>query len=134
MNMQDFYTRQKGSEGKKVPLYSPSGEPTSHWLLVRSIDSDEFRRAEIQAKRAAAKLVEIEDEEERAAEVRKQTTGVIASLIAGWSFEQECSPDNVVNFLTEAPQIADMVNQIAARRRDFYNAPSENCTSGQKRK
>lgn len=118
--MQEFFTRQKASEGRKLPLYLPNGEASDHWLQVRGVDSDEFKQAENAAKREAVKLAEIEDVQERAEAVRTTELKCIAALIAGWSFEQEFTEDNVVTFLREAPQIADMVNRYAANRKAFF--------------
>lgn len=118
--MQEFFTRKAANEGKKVPLYLPNGEKSDHWLIVRGVDSDEFKLAESKAKRNAINLAQIEDENERIEAVRTTELESIAALIANWSFNQKCTPDNVVKFLREAPQIADMVNRYAANRKGFF--------------
>ncbi|QMV29699.1 hypothetical protein [Vibrio phage vB_VnaS-AQKL99] len=118
--MEEFFTRQKACEGKKVPLYKPNGEPSEHWFKIRGVDSDQFKEAETAAKRKAIELAQIEDVKERAEAVRTTELACIAALVADWSFEQECTTDNVVNFLREAPQIADMVNRFAANRKSFF--------------
>ncbi|ANO57507.1 hypothetical protein [Vibrio phage vB_VhaS-tm] len=118
--MQEFFTRQKANEGKKVPLYLPNGEPSEHWIQIRGVDSDQFKEAERAAKRKAIEFAQIEDTKERAEAVREAELGCIAALVVDWSFDQECTPDNVVNFLREAPQIADMVNRYAANRKSFF--------------
>lgn len=132
--MKEFYTRQKANEGVKLPLFHPDGTPSEHWFLVRGIDSDQFRRAEASAKRKAVELAQIEDADERAEQVRETELKCIAALVASWSFEEECTTENVVNFLREAPQIADAVNRYAARRADFFGKKSSNSATGRKRK
>lgn len=132
--MQEFYTRQTANEGVQLPLYRPDGTLSEHWLRVRGVDSDHFRRAEAKAKRKAVELAQIEDEQKRAEAVRETELECIAALVAGWSFEQEASLINVVNFLREAPQIADMVNRFAARRAEFFSKKSASSATGQKSK
>lgn len=132
--MQEFFTRQTANEGVQLPLYRPDGTLSEHWLQVRGVDSDHFRRAEAKAKRKAVELAQIEDEQKRAEAVRETELECIAALVAGWSFEQEASPINVVNFLREAPQIADMVNRFAARRAEFFSKKSASSATGQKSK
>lgn len=134
MNMQSFYTRQKANDGKKVPLYLPDGTASEHWFVIRGIDSDYFRKAEAAGKRKAIEIAQIEDINERAEEIRTTELTCIAALIADWSFEEECTEENVVNFLREAPQIADMVNRYAARRADFFAIGSTNSADGSKAK
>ncbi|CAM0070117.1 Tail assembly chaperone [Vibrio phage K251 g3] len=118
--MQEFFTRQKANEGKKIPLYLPDGKPSDHWLVVRGVDSDHFKQAETRGKRQAITIAKIEGADERAQAIRDTELTCIAALVADWSFDQECTEPNVVNFLREAPQIADMVNQVAAKRASFF--------------
>jgi hypothetical protein len=132
--MQEFFTRQTANEGVKLPLYRPDGTLSEHWLQVRGVDSDHFRRAEAKGKRKAVELAQIEDEQKRADAVRETELECIAALVAGWSFEQEATLINVVNFLREAPQIADMVNRFAARRAEFFSKKSASSATGQKSK
>jgi hypothetical protein len=128
--MKEFFTRDRANEGIKVPLYHPDGSASEHWLIVRGIDSDEFRKAETQAKRNAIDVAQIKDEDERAERIRETELVCIASLIADWSFDEKCNQVNVVKLLREAPQIADMVNRLAARRADFFSEKYSNSTDG----
>ncbi|USL90033.1 hypothetical protein [Vibrio phage vB_VpaS_CHI] len=118
--MEEFFTRQKANEGKKVPLYLPNGEPSEHWIQIRGVDSDQFKEAETAAKRKAVEIAQIESTQERAEAVRTTELKCIAALVADWSFDKPCDETNVVNFLREAPQIADMVNRYAANRKSFF--------------
>ena len=120
MSMQSFYTRDKANEGVKLPLFTPTGEESEYWLRVRGIDSDAFKIANAKSKRKAKELAQIEDETERTEAIDKEETELIASLIVDWNFEEECTHDNVVKFLTNAPQIANVVNTFAAKRSLFF--------------
>lgn len=118
--MNKFFTRQKSNEGKKFPLYYPDGTASEFHLIVVGIDSDIFKRAEATAKRQAVDLATIKDQDERADKVREIETKMIARLVTGWNLEEEFTYDNVVKFLTEAPQIAEMVNRVSANRIAFF--------------
>lgn len=119
-DMSKFFTRQTAGEGIKVPLSLPSGEESEHFFIVRGIDSDEFRDADARARRKALVISEIDDAEEKEDMVKESQLDIIVSLVADWSFEEECTPDNVRKFLREAPQISDAVDRIATRRSLFF--------------
>ena len=119
--MQEFFTRERANNGIRVPLHFPDGSLSEHWLQIGGVDSDAFRAAELKAKRYAIDIAQIESEGEKAAAIRKTELECVASLILGWSFEEPLTIENVVKFLTEAPQIADMVNRLAAKRSEFYS-------------
>ncbi|ALH23697.1 hypothetical protein PaMx11_23 [Pseudomonas phage PaMx11] len=118
--MEAFFTREKASLGVQLPLYAPTGEKTEHWLRIRGIDSDEFRAAEADARRDAMRVAAIEDLEERRLAIQDAQRALIATLVIGWSFEQECTHDNVMKFFREAPQIQDAVDKAASRRALFF--------------
>lgn len=118
--MKNFFTRQTANDGIKLPLYYPNGDLSEHWLIVRGVDSDHFRRAETRAKRKVIEFAQIDNELEREEAASKAEIECLAELIADWSFEEEFNHDNVVKFLTEAPQIADIINKFAARRSEFF--------------
>lgn len=115
-SMKDFYTRSAASIGIQVPLSLPDGSLTDDWLQIRGTDSDEFQRADLNAKRMALTIAGMEDETAREEAIELQKRKIIASLVAGWSFPEECNEENILEFLKEAPQIADLVDRIARNR------------------
>ena len=129
--MKEFFTREKANKGIELPLFFPDGSKSEHSLTVRGVDSDHFRKAEAHAKRKAIEISEVEKLEDREEAVREIELECIASLVAGWTFEEKFTPVNVVNFLREAPQIAIMVARFAARRSLFFQKKQESSTSGQ---
>lgn len=131
MSMEQFFTRQRASEGKKFPLTAPDGTKTEHWLLIRGVDSDEFQRAEHLARREALKVNEIESMEDKAVFQMETERKTIASLVADWSFDQPCTPDNVVKFFKEAPQIQEMVSLLSVRRSIFFAPTPQTSADGQ---
>ena len=124
-SMKDFYTRKAGNEGTKVPLIGPDGKKTDDYLIIRSVDSDAFRDAEADAKRLAIDAAKIDDINERKQLAKKAELSMIVSLVADWSLDEEFNEDNLREFLTESPQIADAVNQIAAKRVFFIEKKSK---------
>ena len=131
--MKEFFTRQAANEGVKLPLQHPDGTPSGHWLQVRGIDSDSFRRAETKGKQRVMELLSVKDDHLREEEIEKAEVECIASLVAGWSFPQPLTQEEVVLFLTEAPQIREQVNSFAARRAAFFAKKSMRSAGGLKK-
>jgi len=128
--MKEFYTRETANEGVTLPLYHPDGTKSEHSFLVGGVDSDAFRSAETKAKRKAIELAQIDDEDERVSAIAEVELTCIAALVISWSFPQECTAENKINFLREAPQIADAVNRFAAKRAAFFAKKSNSSANG----
>lgn len=144
--MKRFHTRAAANEGVQVPLTGPDGEPTEYWLRLIGLDSDAFRRKRIEVNRDsllkasvkgaknAEELLDLGD-----AFHAKQKLRLLACLITDWNFTDEaeppqplpCTEENIIAFLTEAPQIADMIDRLAADRAFFLHAHSKPSSSGQ---
>lgn len=129
-----FFTRDKANEGVKVPLVTAAGEESEHWFRIRGIDSDNFRIAERDAKRKAIDIAQIGDVQKRAEAIREAEVIVIASLVADWSFDEECTVESVTIFLQHAPQIADMINQYSAVKSNFFKSELDTFIDGSKSK
>lgn len=124
-----FFTAQEANEGRRMPLVTPDGKPTEHWLLVRNVDSLAFRVADTESKRNAAKAAEIKDVTAQVEYMANEMTVLISSLVADWSFAQPCTRDSVVTFLKQAPQIEDAINRFAARG-TFFRSGQPNSANG----
>lgn len=133
LSMEAFFTRERANEGVEVPLYTPDGSKTEHWVRIRGVDSDLFREAEANSKRDAFHVASIEDTVERAKAIQDTKLNLIAALVISWSFEKECTLDNVKEFFRQAPQIADAVDQVASKRALFFAKRSSNSVSTPKR-
>lgn len=120
--MDEFHTRTKANEGHKIPLYAADGRLTAHWLRIRGVDSDAFRKAQARQTRRVAEIAAL-DAEAREDAIMDATLEMQASLVIEWSFEMECTHANVKNFLREAPQIAAEVDKFASRRTFFFKTP-----------
>lgn len=118
--LSDFFTRKVANEGKKLPLYAPDGEMTDEWLLIRGIDSDEFRKAEAKGRRRAIEVGQTRNADKILEALEETQLETIASLVADWSFSEKCTPQNVVNALREAPQLVTAINNFAGKRANFF--------------
>lgn len=103
-------------------LSLPDGSETNEWLKLRGINSPQFEKAASVADRELLELKQKdldehsqEHKEERKAITRK----MLASLIAGWSFDQAATSEAVIDFLTGAPQIQRSVDEFAVQIRNF---------------
>ncbi|MGL5525673.1 MAG: phage tail assembly chaperone [Aeromonas veronii] len=128
--MKEFFTSDRAEEGVELPLITPEGKATEHWLRIRGVDSDVFRLAELEASRAAVEAANKPDPVERDKALLAVKTHLIAALVISWSFEQECTRDNVVTFFTKAPQIASAVDMKAGNRSSFFLQGPSSFVSG----
>lgn len=128
--MEQFFTREVGNRGRKFFLSLPTGEITEHWVVIRSVDSDEFRLTDSEVRRELLSLVDQDDNKDKSEKVEELVRKTVASLIADWSFDQECTMENRMKFLKEAPQIQDMVNRLSAQRKVFFVEGSNGSSSG----
>ena len=119
-DMSAFMTRTRANEGQKIPLWTPEGEATAHWIQVRGIDSDAFTRAKSKQTRRTAEIAALPEGPERDEAALDATLELYVALVSAWSFDMECNHDNVKNFLREAPQIAAEIDKLASRRTFFF--------------
>ena len=88
MGLSDFHTRKAANDGIKVVLSLPNGNKSDHFLMIRGIDSDEFRRAETAKNRALIGINELSDDAKESL-LNKIAIDLISSLVIGWSFDDE---------------------------------------------
>ena len=128
MGMEDFYTRDKANEGQRLPLRTPDGQPTDHWLQVRHVWSDAFQSAEEASMREIQERIVALGDKAADADIakakREGTNRLLASLVSEWSFDEPCTPDAVAAFLDKAPQIAEQINRFAADAKRFFGSES----------
>lgn len=136
MSMESFYTRSSANAGIELPLYTPDGKKSEHHLRIVGIDSDLFREKELEEKRRALNEIRAmkdpKDEKEKDRLEQESTRRLLASMIISWSFPEECTEENKVAFLREAPQIAAQINRHSADRTLFFVNASTNSPDSQK--
>jgi len=120
MSMESFFTADDANDGTKLPLFAPDGKATEHWLLIRGVDSDAYRTSHTRVLQNARKLKATDDDEEIAKRTNEGLFELAVSLVGGWSFEQECTRENVSAFLKKAPQVIDPINEFAGNRSLFF--------------
>lgn len=124
MKPSDFFTRAKANEGERMPLSLPDGTPTDEWLLIRGVDSDQFRSALDDFRRDLLTFASVKDEQEKADKTEQARLKLNAALIIGWSFEAEFSESALLEFLRESPYITAEVDRFASDRRRFFGKRS----------
>lgn len=127
--MQDFYVRESANEGKRLPLRTPDGKPTEHWLQIRSQWSDRFREVKADSERAIADIAGKSPEEQKAG-IAAAKLDLLSALVSAWSFEQPCTPEAVRDFLHNAPQIAQAINSFAGDDGRFFRTGSTSSMPG----
>ena len=135
MSMADFFTADEANEGEKLPLYTPDGVATSHYIIVRGVDSDAYRLAHTRIMRRA-RFADIDTDDARDKLTLDAMTELAASLVSGWSFDEEFSTEAVLAFLKKAPQFVSPINELAGNRSLFFglkrsvSVASQNPSSG----
>lgn len=132
---EEFFILDSQNEGVKVDLYRPDGTKSDHWVQIRGHFSDEFqnaRRRMLSVSKAKATAQLPADQIEK--EIQKKQTELTAVLIMDWSFDIECNEKNKVDFLTKAPQIAAMVDKVAAEQALFMRGSGGSSKSGSPKK
>lgn len=127
-DLEAFATAELSEEGVKVPLVDVEGNLTEHWIKIKSTDSMAFKNAQSKFRKRILALHELEDKNnglDYALEQEKLTLELLASLVVGWSFknddgsEFECSNENVIKVLKDAPILAQEIDKASARRQNF---------------
>ena len=130
----DFFTRGSANKGVKLPLYYPDGTISKDHLTILGIDSDVFRSADASARRKAIDIAMIKDEAERDEALYQAKIVLISVLVSEWSFPEPCNAENVAEFLIEAPQLVDQIDEVAASRVEFVKKKQRRSTSTPKQK
>lgn len=124
MKPSDFFTRAKANEGERMPLSLPDGTPTDEWLLIRGVDSDQFRVALDDFRRELLAAASIKDEAEKAEKTEAARLRMNSALVIGWSFDIEFTDDALLELLRESPYITAEVDRFASDRRRFFGKRS----------
>jgi hypothetical protein len=131
-SMEAFFTRPAANLGIELPLYTPDGQPSGHTLTVLGVDSDTFRRTETEVMRKGIEIAQMPEGAERTEAFEHQQVRLISCLISAWTLEEECSEDNKIVFLKNAPQIRDAIDKVAVQRKHFLGLASKDSSPSQK--
>lgn len=136
MSKSDRYkTRSLAQKPIKVMLRDPATqEPTEDFIEVRSSLSDEFLLARDLMVQSIAAIRNEANEDRRKELVKHEQLKLKAALVAGWSFDEPCDEDHIIDFLREAPQIQQMVMNVADDSAAFFSRPSADSSTGLEKK
>ena len=126
--MDAFNVKTLSEEGVKMHLELPDGTETDEFLVVRGADCKTFKRAIARTHRQRLKRMKAQNGKDidpavEAAKTEKEDRELVAILVVGWSFEKECTQENVLKFLESAPQVEEQINEIAGKREHFFKKP-----------
>ena len=130
LGIEAFATRDRANQGVKLPLCTPEGDDTEHWLMIKGIDSDDFQKAIVTRSDNAMKLQDIDDAVEKATAIEKESCSILATIVMNWSFAdkklmpegktQKCTLENVTAFLESAPQIRQQIDKLISDRERYF--------------
>lgn len=105
-----------------MPIVYPGQGDTGETITIRSRYSKEYREAEAKAQRQLTTMtMALNGEKADDATVQQIEDLQFSALIAGWSFDEELTFENITEFLHANPQIRDDINHKAARDSLFLN-------------
>ncbi|WP_341519821.1 hypothetical protein AABC73_14815 [Pseudomonas sp. G.S.17] len=121
MQPRDFYVKQEAEEGRRVDLSNADGAPSEHWLVVRSVLSQQYEKAFDSIKaQALVQVVELSKAggKEQALRMDKQQrrarkARLVASLISDWSLDLPCNETEKTNLLIQAPRLRRQIERIS---------------------
>jgi hypothetical protein len=124
-------TRTKANTGARFEILDPGTKvATGEWLHVLGSDSDKATEATRRASQETLAFIEScggnvdKKSAAYAAHMEKQELDLMAALVESWSFEEDCTPENVREFFINAPAIRREVDRFAGKLVQFDIASS----------
>lgn len=115
MDITELFTNEKAQRGKKISVTKADGTETGQWMIVRSVDSEAYETAIAEQREVLA------DEEATTDQIKDAMTRAYASLVADWSFDTPCTPENVFNLLKNAKYLREEIATVAGDRKRFFS-------------
>lgn len=121
MRPQDFYVRQEAQEGRRIELSNADGSPSGHWMVIRSVLSEEYERTFVAVRdQAPSECLQLASApgREQAKQMHKQQrrarkARLVASLIADWSLDLPCAEAEKTDLLIQAPRLRRQIEIIS---------------------
>lgn len=121
-----YETRKTINKGARLELADPTtGEATGDWLKIRYSLADDYAMAREEVERSDA-ITGAQDSGSV-----ERTARYLAPLIADWSFDEPCTPENVFEFLCIAPHVHGAIVQKATLEGKLYVMPVTSFANGQ---
>ena len=127
-DLEGFATSELSEEGVKIPLIDVEGNPTKHWLKIKSVDSKAFKKAQAVFRKNVLEAHELENNDSSFDYSKisdKETNRLLASLVVDWSFknddgtEYKCNEKSIIELLEQAPVLAQEIDEVSSKRRNF---------------
>lgn len=123
-SLEDFFLPNAVNDGIKHVLLTPDGKETKHWVLVRGSWSDAYQSAVDNARVTRARNQNLLDED-KISEGDIQLA-IKASVVAGWSFDQECTLENVMTLFRKNRKLAQALEVLAWNEDAFFDKDANN--------
>lgn len=134
MALEDYFLdEEKLENGCRMQLSDMQGNSTEDWLSVLYIHSDEAQAliAKEYRDRINTEGMSVDQIAEQVKDRASIEMSIRHLLVKSWSFEQECTPENVKELLRRNPEIANRVFIRSENKRFFLPEPAESSLSGQ---
>lgn len=122
-SFRDFKTVTKANDpanSKPMNVVIPGVGDTGEKLYVRSRYCTEYREAELKAQRQLLSMIEASGGDVTDDMKQDIITRSLCTLVAGWTFDEPPTVDNVFEFLIENPTVYDDLNKFAANDSNFF--------------
>ena len=127
MKQSQFFTSAKAAEGLRLNLPGPDGKPTEAWFDVYGADGPVMQRAFTVFRRAGRTFIEEHGEAVRGTPAmdefsEDQLRRLRATMVKAWSFDEPCTVESTMEFLSRAPYIAEVLDLFSSKREQFAEA------------
>jgi len=123
MKSTQLHTRTLANNGVSVPILYPDGTPTGEQVTIIGVESDAFRKAARIANQERVRIAQLpENQRDDAHEINRNR--MMASLVTGWTLEDECTQEAVIALFNEAPGFLTLVDTESSDRSNFFKKPS----------
>lgn len=121
------YNLKAQTEGNliKLPFIYPGQDDTGEYLMVRSRHCQAYREADMQAQRQMSSIIAAAGGVDKADQALMEEIQMRAfcKLVDSWSFEDDLTEENLLEFFETNPQMYDLVNTQCAKDTLFFAKP-----------
>ena len=118
-----YFTRKRSNEGVRMPILSPAGKDEGEWFRVLGTESTVFKAAIVEKDRRFVEIAQLPSDQQEDAK-SEAWARLTSALVAGWSFDNPCTPDEVFELLSEDRDLIVQVNEFVTDRARFFGEES----------
>ena len=126
-----FLDEHKLEHGYREDVVGLDGKPTGDWIEILYMHSDAAQAAMINTARAEHEAGGVMDENTPPSLLARKYRHC---LVAGWSFDEPCTPENIKTLFSRNPELAQRLQEKALNKRLFFIDSKQNSSPGQKTK